>query len=150
MLCRLHWTDVALRFCDDKGVVEFILLRCLLIVSGLRLRYHGGKACELTGYRVLQWSKTLHLSTRGGSAIAGTNPDCIISRCDWESCRAVHNWPSVVLGLAVIVNKNVFFTDLPSFKKFEQTMQISQHIGCNIYICPGLASSVILPTHSYW
>jgi hypothetical protein len=39
---------------------------------------------------------------------------------DWESNRAEHNWPSVIRVwplLAVIVNKNLFITDLASYIK---------------------------------
>ena len=32
-------------------MVEFILSLSVLIVSAFRPVYHGGKACELTGYR---------------------------------------------------------------------------------------------------
>ena len=38
---------VALRFCDETKVFEFLPL-CLLIVSAVRPTYHGGKAYELT------------------------------------------------------------------------------------------------------
>ncbi|CAB1347832.1 unnamed protein product, partial [Coregonus sp. 'balchen'] len=47
----------------------------------------------------------------------GLIPGCITTGRDWESHRAAHNFPSVVrvwLVWAVIVNKNLFLTDLPS------------------------------------
>ena len=49
----------------------------------------------------------------------GSIPGCITTGWDWESRSAAHNWPSVVRvrvwsGLAVIVNKNLFLTGLPS------------------------------------
>jgi hypothetical protein len=52
MLCGLPRTEVALPFCDEKkGVIEFILPLCLLIVSTFRSIYHGGKTYELRVYR---------------------------------------------------------------------------------------------------
>ena len=44
--------------------------------------------------RVAQWSKALHFSARGITAVLGLNPSCVTSGCDWESHRAAHNWPS--------------------------------------------------------
>ena len=44
------------------------------------------------------------------SGLSGSNPGCITTGHEWESHRAVHNWPSVVRvwpGSAVIVNKNL-------------------------------------------
>ena len=49
--------------------------------------------------RVPQWSKTLHLSARGVTAVPGLNPGCITSGRDWESHREAHNWPRVIGGL---------------------------------------------------
>ena len=53
LLCGLHWTDVALRFCDETKVcvVEFILQLCdcgLFVVSALLYITVG---YEQTGYR---------------------------------------------------------------------------------------------------
>jgi hypothetical protein len=53
------------------------------------------------GSRVAQWSKTLHLSARGVTAMPDSNPGCITSSCDWESHRAVHNWPTVVRSMKI-------------------------------------------------
>ena len=66
--------------------------------------------------RVAQWSKKLHLSARGVTTDSLT-PSCITTGPDWESHWAAHNSPSVVRdcpGGAVIVNNNLFLTDLPS------------------------------------
>jgi hypothetical protein len=66
---------------------------------------------------VAQRSKALHFSARGVTTVPGLNPGCITSGRDCESHRAAHNWPSIVQvwpGWAVIINKNVFLTDLPS------------------------------------
>ena len=57
------------------------------------------------------------LSARGAITDPGSIPGCITNGHDWESHRAVHNWPSVVRvrvwpGQAVIINKNLFLTDL--------------------------------------
>ena len=43
-----------------------------------------------------QLSKALHLSARGVTTDPGSIPGCITTGCDWESHRAVHNWPSVI------------------------------------------------------
>jgi hypothetical protein len=59
-----------------------------------------------------QQSKALHLSARGVTTVPGSNPGCITSGRDWESHRAAHNWPSVIQ--AVVVNKNLLLTGLPS------------------------------------
>ena len=47
------------------------------------------------GALVAQWSKVLHLSARGVATDPGSIPGCITTGRDWESHRAVHNWPSV-------------------------------------------------------
>ena len=72
------------------------------------------------GSRVAQLSKALHLSAKGITTDPGLFPGCITTGRDWESHRAVHNWPSIVRvrvwpRKAVIVNRNVFLLiDLPS------------------------------------
>ena len=71
----------------------------------------------MVGSRVAQQSKALHLSATGVTAAPGSNPGCVTSGRDWESHRVRHNWLSVVRvwpEYAVIVNKNLFLTDLPS------------------------------------
>jgi hypothetical protein len=50
--------------------------------------------------RVVQRSKTLHLSAQDFTTVPGSNPGCITSGCDWESHKAAHNWPIVVPLLA--------------------------------------------------
>ena len=72
---------------------------------------------------VVQRSKALHLSARGVTTVPGSNPGCITSDRDWESHRAAaqlaQRRPGGAQlaqrcpGLAVIVNKNLFLTDLP-------------------------------------
>jgi hypothetical protein len=71
--------------------VELSLARVLpvCVVSAYRTWSH-------LGFRVVQLSKALHLSARGVTANPGLNPGCITSDRDWESHRAVHNWPSVI------------------------------------------------------
>ena len=64
-----------------------------------------------------QQSKALHLSASGVTTDPGSIPGCVTTARDWESHRASHNWPNDVQvwpGLAVIVNKNLFLTDLLS------------------------------------
>ena len=41
-------------------------------------------------------SKALHLSARGGTTDPGSIAGCITTGRDWETCRAAHNWPSIV------------------------------------------------------
>ena len=63
------------------------------------------------------WSKALHLSARGITTDPGSIPGCITTGRDRESHRVAHNWPSGVQvwpGQAVIVNKNLFLTAMPS------------------------------------
>ena len=62
-----------------------------------------------SGFRVAQWFKALHLSARGVTTGHGLISGCITTGRDWESHRAVLNWPSVIRvrvwpGYAVIVN----------------------------------------------
>ena len=62
-------------------------------------------------------SKALHLNARGVTTVPGSNPGCITSGRDCESHRAggaqlAQRRP----GLAIIVYKNLFYTDLPIYK----------------------------------
>ena len=47
------------------------------------------------GLHVAQRSKALHLSARGVTTVPGSKPGCITSVCDWQSHKAVYNWPSI-------------------------------------------------------
>ena len=79
---------------------------------------------------MVQRSKALHLSARGATTVPGSNVGCITSGRDWESHRAAHNLPSIVRVwpvLAVIVNKNLFLTYLPSSIKVKQ--RLNKYIG---------------------
>ena len=71
----------------------------------------------LWGSRVAQRSKALYLSARGVTIVPGSIPGCFTSGRVWESRRAEPYWPGVVRVCpvsALIVNKNMFFSDIPS------------------------------------
>jgi hypothetical protein len=69
---------------------------------------------------VAQRSKALHLSARGVTKNPGLILGCITTDCDWESHRAVHNWPAwsgLGEGLAGVGRNykiRICSTDLPS------------------------------------
>jgi hypothetical protein len=95
-----------------------------LIIFIKAVNHFGGDCNHCRSKLTPEWSKALrskalHLSDKGVTTDPGLFPGCITTGRDWESHRAAHNWPSVVEvrvwpGLAVIANKNLFLTDLPS------------------------------------
>ena len=54
------------------------------------------RTVNLWASRVSQQSKALHCSAWGVTTDPGLIPGCMTTGRDWESHRAVHNWPSVV------------------------------------------------------